>query len=86
MTDCGCFGDAITLTPWETFYKNIVLMIMAIILLWKHFDIIPWFGVFYSKWIPFGVMMISLYISYHVLMHLPLIDFRPYAVGKDIRL
>ena len=86
VTDCGCFGDAITLTPWETFYKNIVLMIMAIILLWKHFDIIPWFGVFYSKWIPFGVMMVSLYISYHVLMHLPLIDFRPYAVGKDIRL
>jgi len=84
VTDCGCFGDAITLTPWETFYKNVILIVMAGILVWKHYDIIPWFGVFYTKWIPFFFMILGLWISYVVLMHLPLIDFRAYAVGNDL--
>src|SRR5690554_5161297 len=32
VTDCGCFGDAIPLTPWESFYKDIVLLILILII------------------------------------------------------
>ena len=34
VTDCGCFGDAIPLTPWESFYKDVVLCVLIIILWW----------------------------------------------------
>jgi len=39
VTDCGCFGDAIKLTPWETFYKNIVLIVLILLMLFKVKDI-----------------------------------------------
>src|SRR5690606_26204264 len=38
VTDCGCFGDAIKLTPWESFFKDIILLILILVLLYgkKH--------------------------------------------------
>jgi uncharacterized membrane protein YphA (DoxX/SURF4 family) len=84
VTDCGCFGDAVKLTPWETFYKNIVLIILGILLIIKVNLIKPVFGNAIGKWFSFMSFVLFLYIVYHVLVHLPLIDFRPYAVGKSI--
>jgi len=84
VTDCGCFGDAITLTPWETFYKNIVLLVLILILLIHQTNIKPLLSENGMKWSTFGAFFVFLYLSYHVLQHLPLIDFRPYAVGKNI--
>ena len=43
VTDCGCFGDAIKLSPWETFYKNIILIILTVFLLIRVKDIKPIF-------------------------------------------
>ncbi|MDT7832261.1 DoxX family protein [Flavobacteriaceae bacterium S356] len=84
VTDCGCFGDAIKLTPWETFYKNVILIGLIILLLIRVKDIKE----ILSKKITLAITLISLlsfsYITYHVLNHLPLIDFRAYAVGKNI--
>jgi uncharacterized membrane protein YphA (DoxX/SURF4 family) len=84
VTDCGCFGDAIKLTPWETFWKNVILIGLIVILLIgvKHIkEILP-------KKATVALVFISLlsflYITYHVLNHLPIIDFRAYAVGKNI--
>jgi uncharacterized membrane protein YphA (DoxX/SURF4 family) len=84
VTDCGCFGDAITLSPWDTFYKNIVLTALVVFILIKNFEISSLFGPITMRWIPFLSLMGALYVTYYVLIHLPLIDFRPYAVGKDL--
>ncbi len=85
VTDCGCFGDAIKLTPWETFNKNVVLIILIAFLIFAVKYIKPLFSNNILKWITLGSLMVFLYITYHVLVHLPIIDFRPYAVDKSIQ-
>lgn len=84
VTDCGCFGDAVKLSSWGTFYKNIVLVALILLLVWKVDDIKPLFSVNAMKWTSFLLFFTFLYITYYVLMHLPIIDFRPYAIGKNI--
>ena len=84
VTDCGCFGDAITLTPWETFYKNILLIVLIAFLLLKVDKINSIFSAKILKLVTFVSAFVFLFITYYVLMHLPLIDFRAYAVGKNI--
>lgn len=84
VTDCGCFGDAVKLSPWETFYKNIVLVLLILILAVKEKHIKPLLSLTLTKWTSFLSLFVFLYIVYYVLVHLPIIDFRPYAVGKNI--
>lgn len=84
VTDCGCFGDAITLTPWETFYKNIVLIILVIYLLIRVYDIQPLFSDIFAKRISLISMLVFVGIIFYVLRYLPIIDFRAYAIGKNI--
>ncbi len=85
VTDCGCFGDAITLTPWETFYKNILLIALILLMIFRLKDIKPIFSVKVSQVITILSLVSFLYITYHVLVHLPIIDFRAYAVGNNIQ-
>ena len=85
VTDCGCFGDAIKLTPWETFYKNVILIGLIIILLVNVTFIKPLFKGKFTKVITFLSLASFLFIVQHVLTHLPLIDFRAYAVGKNLQ-
>lgn len=84
VTDCGCFGDAITLTPWETFYKNVVFIVLIGVLLFGVKNIKPLFAPKVVKWLSFATFLLALFITYYVLQHLPIIDFRPYAIGKNI--
>ena len=84
VTDCGCFGDAVKLTPWETFYKNVLLLGLIVLLMFNIKNIKPVLSNNIVKWISFVSLMVFLYIAYYVLQHLPLIDFRPYAIGKNI--
>ncbi len=84
VTDCGCFGDAVKLSTWGTFYKNVVFMTLIIILLLGLKYIKPIFPPTIGKWLSFLSFLTFLYITYHVLVHLPIIDFRPYAIGKNI--
>jgi len=85
VTDCGCFGDAIKLTPWETFYKNIILIGLIVILLVNVVFIKPIFKGKTPKAIAFLSLAAFLFIVQHVLTHLPLIDFRAYAIGKNLQ-
>jgi uncharacterized membrane protein YphA (DoxX/SURF4 family)/peroxiredoxin len=84
VTDCGCFGDAIKLTPWQSFYKDVVLTIAILILNFRLKDINTIDSKSFSKKITFLAFFLSGCIVYHVLNHLPIIDFRPYAIGENI--
>lgn len=84
VTDCGCFGDAIPLTPWQSFGKDVVLTILILIIFFNQQYIQP----VLKKSANAAVMIFSLVacalFGNHVLNHLPAIDFRAYAVGKSI--
>jgi len=84
VTDCGCFGDAIKLTPWQSFYKDVILAVLILILLFRIKEIKPIASGKLPKIITYISFFASLYITYHVLVHLPIIDFRAYAIGNNI--
>ncbi len=84
VTDCGCFGDAIPMTQWQSFSKNIVLGIMIVFLCIEYRRIIPVFtpGAGWASLILTG--MVSLFLGYYTLNHLPVFDFLPYKVGNHL--
>ncbi|MGM0635296.1 MAG: BT_3928 family protein [Bacteroidota bacterium] len=85
VTDCGCFGDAIPLTPWQSFYKDVVLSILILIIFFnkKYLKpIIPRPGLRAVFVVSF---VACLWFANHVLAHLPAIDFRAYKIGTDIQ-
>jgi len=85
VSDCGCFGDALILTNWETFLKNLVLMIFVLVL-WIHRKREEDPGPPAGEWIVVGSLFIlTCGFSVWNYRHLPLLDFRPYDVGTGIR-
>src|SRR5699024_1803368 len=84
VTDCGCFGDAIPLTPWVSFGKNVVLLLLIIFLFKKTKHLKPLFKLRTNKWIVFVLFIACLGITYQVLTYLPVIDFRPYKIGNNL--
>lgn len=84
VTDCGCFGDAIKLTPWQSFYKDVLLTVLILFLTFRIKDIKPIFSGKAPTLITYASLFLSLFITYHVLTHLPIIDFRAYAIGKNL--
>jgi len=84
VTDCGCFGDAIKLTPWESFTKDLILLVFIIIIMLGLKYIKPIFNnkILYS--IPIASLLFCVLILNQVLAHLPIIDFRPYKIGDNI--
>ena len=86
ISDCGCFGDAIVLTNWQTFWKNIVLLACAVIV-WKHPLEMPRLIGEPSQWIVmnYSGVFILLVIAARSLYTLPQFDFRPYHIGTNLR-
>jgi uncharacterized membrane protein YphA (DoxX/SURF4 family) len=81
---CGCFGDCIPLTPIQTFCKDLLLLVLAILLLWKHRQFTP-----LLKPLPMlSLLMMAIAftpaLQWYVLGHLPLKDCLPYRVGNNI--
>lgn len=84
VTDCGCFGDAIVITNWQTFWKNLIIIIFAIIVFLGRNNYRPSSHAI-TEWSilsAFGVFILG--INMYGLQHLPIIDFRPYKVGSSI--
>ncbi len=84
VTDCGCFGDAIKLTPWESFTKDVVLLVLIIILYIGRKYITPFFKPQTVMAVLLASLLACIGYVYYVLNHLPVIDFRPYEIGKNI--
>ena len=84
VTDCGCFGDAIKLTPWESFTKDVILLVLILILIAGQRYIQPIFGARTRSVLMGVVTLAGLVFSYHVIRHLPVVDFRPYEIGANI--
>lgn len=84
VTDCGCFGDAIPLTPWQSFGKDVILFVLILILFFNRQYIQPVFAKASHRWIVFLSFMLCFAFAYHVLMHLPVFDFRAYKEGVNI--
>lgn len=84
VTDCGCFGDALVLTNWETFWKNLVLLALTYIVFRQREKFKPVFNFLEQTVILLLNAAFMLGIEFHCHRHLPLLDFRPYAIGKNI--
>jgi uncharacterized membrane protein YphA (DoxX/SURF4 family) len=84
VTDCGCFGDAIKLTPWESFTKDIILMVFVLHLFWHRKKYVPVLRTREGHAVVGGVAVLSLFLGVYAVMHLPFIDFRAYRVGNNI--
>ncbi len=84
VSDCGCFGDAIILTNWQTFFKNIILFVPTIIIFLGRRKFVPLYPG-RTEWILTGAFAVSgILLSVYCYMNLPVIDFRPYTIGTSI--
>lgn len=84
VTDCGCFGDAIPLTPWQSFGKDVILSVLILIIFAGKEYIKP----LVNNTVGIAALAIVTLgcgaVVNHVLNHLPIKDFRAYKVGTDI--
>ena len=84
VSDCGCFGDAIILTNWQTFIKNIVLIILAIVLVILRKSVYPLWRGYMELIIVLIAAGSTLAFMEYTYRHLPVLDFRPYKIGNNI--
>ena len=85
VKDCGCFGDALKLTPWQSFTKDIVLLFFILILFFNKTLIRPLFKNSIQNIIIYVSIFLCSFMGILVLNHLPLIDFRPFKVGNNVQ-
>lgn len=84
VTDCGCFGDAIKLTPWQSFWKDIILMIFVLHLFWYRKTYVAVLRAREGHFVVVAVTIMSLLAGIYAIRHLPFIDFRAYRIGNHI--
>jgi len=84
VADCGCFGDAIIMTNWQTFFKNLCLLPFTVIIFVYRGEV----TILYSslkEWIfMFIYAIVIIFLQAYSLRHLPPLDFRPYSIGTYI--
>ena len=84
VSDCGCFGDAIVLTNWQTFWKNVVLIILAILLIALRKSVRE----LWQPWVEGVIAIVTIVLAVAFMgwtkNHLPIKDFRPYKIGNHL--
>jgi len=84
VTDCGCFGDALKITPWQSFYKDVVLLFFILIIFMSRNKIQAFFTKKVENTINIFVLILCIFFVWYTFSHLPSKDFRPYAIGNNI--
>ena len=84
VPDCGCFGDALVISNWQTFYKNLIIDALLLIVFFARNRMDNWFRV-KIEWVILVVSIIAfvLFEVYNI-RHLPVIDFREWKVGNKM--
>ena len=85
VKDCGCFGDALTLTNGETLLKNIVLIACAALVAWRPVDMARFISRTNQWIVKYYTIAYIVVTSVYCLYTLPIFDFRPYRVGTNIK-
>lgn len=85
VSDCGCFGDAVILTNWQTFWKNVILLLLAWITFRNKSVYKPILRPHRQDLLLTLLITGMLTLSLYCYRHLPVIDFRPYAIGNNIK-
>ncbi len=81
---CGCFGDAIPLTPWQSFSKDVVLLLLILVLFKNREAIKPLFNAKTSDQLLWASVVVSFGFGIYTYNFLPVIDFLPYKIGNNI--
>src|SRR5690606_27409851 len=84
VTDCGCFGDAIVLTPWESFTKDIILLVLIVIIFFNQRLFSPMLAGKTGDIIIVLFAVVNTALAIYAIQFLPFIDFRAYKVGANI--
>lgn len=84
VRDCGCFGDAFQLSNWATFFKNVILLMMAAFLWVKRSRIVRFVSTRGSWMVTLFALVYIASVQYNGLVHLPIMDFRPFSIGADL--
>ncbi|WKN41730.1 BT_3928 family protein [Tunicatimonas pelagia] len=84
VTDCGCFGDFIKLTPWESFTKDIILLVLILILFVNRNRFNEVFSLKASHLTVAITAVVCTFLGIYAIRHLPYFDFRAYYVGANI--
>ena len=84
VSDCGCFGDALVITNWQTFWKNVVLTLLVVALLLTKSSLYQtWSDWMEGIWVMTSFVAVIAFMTW-TLYHLPIVDFRPYKIGNHI--
>ena len=84
VPDCGCFGDAIIISNWQTFYKNIVFLAAAVFIFIKRKEIRPFWSERNDWNLSGAIALAGILLSVYCLRNLPIIDFRPWKTGNNV--
>lgn len=85
ISDCGCFGDYIKLSNWETFFKNIILICMVLLVYFRRKTFIPKLDFMDQIILLIFCAVFILSISIYGYRNIPVLDFRPYSIGVNIK-
>lgn len=84
VTDCGCFGDAIPLDPWQSFFKDVVLIVFIAHLFWYRRQFLSSISLKAGHITIISATVVSFLVGIYAIEHLPYLDFRSYKIGNNI--
>lgn len=84
VEDCGCFGDALKLSPWATFFKNLLLLPMVVVVWYRYRNYQAWIFSRREMLLTTIFCVVAMGVGTYCYFTLPIIDFLPYKKGANI--